>query len=188
MTSPNTVIEPDDALLPGWAVVGARRRAHIERVTTLLDTWAAAIGLAPDEARAWHDAGRWHDALRDADGEVLSTWAGPLASLPANAWHGPAAAARLAAEGEQREDVLDAIRWHTLGYATWGRTGRALYLADFLEPGRSFAAEERAALRDAVPNDFEGSFRQVVRWRLAWTIRDGKPLFPQTVALWNAVR
>lgn len=186
MTSPDTVTHPD-TLLPPWAVVGPRRRAHIERVTTLLDSWAAAMDLAADEARAWHDAGRWHDALRDADDQVLRTWAGPHASLPANAWHGPAAAARLATEGERREDVLEAIRWHTVGHADWGRTGRALYLADFLEPGRTFAAEERAALRHEVPDDLEGCFRKVVRWRLAWALRDGKPLFPQTVDLWNAV-
>ena len=38
--------------------------------------------------------------------------------------HGPAAAARLAREGETRADVLEAIRWHTLGSAHWGRTGQ----------------------------------------------------------------
>jgi hypothetical protein len=61
-------------------------------------------------------------------------------------------------------------------------------MADFLEPGRSFAREERDALAAQVPHDFAGVFRRVVQWRLEWTVRDGKPLFPQSVDLWNAVR
>jgi HD superfamily phosphohydrolase YqeK len=102
--------------------------------------------------------------------------------------HGPAAATRLAADGERRIDVLDAVRWHTVGSSEWGTTGRALYMADFLDPGRAFARAERADLARQVPLNFDGAFRQVVRMRLEWTLREGKALLPSTVTLWNAVR
>lgn len=173
--------------LPDWACVSPKRRGHIERVTALLDAWAQALALRAEEARAWHDAGAWHDALRDAEEEELRRWAGPT-DRPLTTLHGPAAAARLAHDGEERDDVLAAIRWHTLGSADWARTGRALYLADFLEPGRPFLAAERAALASRVPQDFEAVFRDVVRLRLEWTLREGKPMFPETVALWNRIR
>jgi 2-amino-4-hydroxy-6-hydroxymethyldihydropteridine diphosphokinase len=169
-------------------VVSDKRRAHIARVTALLDEWALRMRLPTAEAQAWHDAGRWHDALRDASGDALRRWAGEESDLPEHVLHGPAAAGRLAAEGETRGALLDAIRWHTLGHVTWEPVGRALYLADFLEPGRGFAAAERASLAAQVPDAFEACFRRVVQWRVTWTIRDGKPLFPQTVDLWNAVR
>ena len=172
--------------LPSWAQVSDRRRAHVERVTRLLDHWAAVLRMPAHERQAWHDAGRWHDALRDAPVEVLRELAG--ADLPDRVLHGPAAAARLARDGEGRHDVLEAIRWHTLGSARWARTGRALFMADFLEPGRPFAAHDRAFLAAQVPADFDGVFRQVVRMRIEWTLREGKPLFPGTVALWNEVR
>jgi 2-amino-4-hydroxy-6-hydroxymethyldihydropteridine diphosphokinase len=94
----------------------------------------------------------------------------------------------LAREGETRADLLDAIRWHTVGYAGWSRVGRALYMADFLEPGRQFARADRAFLADHLAHDFDGVFRQVVRMRIEWTVREGKALFPETVALWNHVR
>ncbi len=71
---------------------------------------------------------------------------------------------------------------------TWADTGRALYMADFLEPGRAFARGDRAYLAHLVPLDFAGTFRQVVRTRLDWTLREGKALLGETVALWNAVR
>lgn len=170
--------------LPAWANVSERRLAHIERVTALLDQWSGELGLPPDEAQAWHDVGAWHDALRDAGEHELRTWAGD-APWPVSVLHGPAAAGRLIHDGETRRDVLEAIRWHTLGNPAWGRTGRALYMADFLEPGRPFARAERAFLARHVRQDFEGVFRQVVQLRLEWTLREGKPVFPETAKLWN---
>jgi HD superfamily phosphohydrolase YqeK len=173
--------------LPRWARVSDKRLAHIERVTALLDRWAVELKLPPDETQAWHDVGVWHDALRDADESELREWAREPA-WPVNVLHGPAVARRLAAEGESRQDVLEAIRWHTLGSARWGRTGKALYMADFLEPGRPFSKADRAFLAAHVMTDFDGVFRQVVRTRIEWTVREGKMLFPETADLWNTVR
>ncbi len=173
--------------LPAWAVVSERRRAHIGRVTRLLDVWARALHLDSAEAQAWYDAGRWHDALRDCDEATLRAATGDAES-PFGTLHGPAAANKLESLGEARRDVLDAIRWHTTGSGTWGRTGRALYMADYLEPGRPFAVADRSFLAQHVVLDFDGVFRQVVRHRFEWTLREGKAFFPQTVAMWNAVR
>jgi 2-amino-4-hydroxy-6-hydroxymethyldihydropteridine diphosphokinase len=61
-------------------------------------------------------------------------------------------------------------------------------MADYLEPGRPFARTDRAFLAAQVPHDFDGVFRQVVRSRLEWTLREGKMIFPESVGLWNAVR
>ncbi len=173
--------------LPPWAVVTPKRLAHIERVASLLSTWADAMGIDGAEATAWHDAARWHDALRDAPEEELralvpdSAYTGPML-------HGPAAAARLASEGERRTHVLDAVRFHTVGRSSWERTGRALYMADFLEPGRSFGLADRAFLTTTVPHDFDGVFRQVVRQRIEWALREGNVLYHESVELWNSVR
>jgi 2-amino-4-hydroxy-6-hydroxymethyldihydropteridine diphosphokinase len=102
--------------------------------------------------------------------------------------HGPAAAEKLVLEGERRANVLDAIRYHTVGSPAWDSTGQALYMADFLEPGRSFSREDRAFLSAQVPHDFVGVFRQVVRMRLVYALNEGHSLFPETVQLWNSIR
>ncbi|MFI5248701.1 MAG: hypothetical protein ACHQTF_01960 [Gemmatimonadales bacterium] len=84
--------------------------------------------------------------------------------------------------------MLAEIRGHTVGSVEWGATGRALYMADFLEPGREFAHDERAALAARVPGEFDGVFREVVQMRVRWAVEGGKALAPRTVALWNAIR
>lgn len=176
-----------DLTLPSWAIASPKRREHIARVTALLDRWATTMAIPDAERVAWHDAGLLHDALRDAEEPLLRELT--LDRLaPFEILHGPAAAARLEALGEARRDVLDAIRWHTLGNPAWVRTGQALFMADFLEPGRKFMVAERAWLAQMVPDDFTGVFRQVVKCRLEWSLREGKGLHPETVAMWNAVR
>lgn len=168
-------------------MVSEKRRAHIARVTALLDAWSQALALAPAERQAWHDAGRFHDALRDADAALLRSNA-DQPDRPLGMLHGSAAANWLIRDGESRPEVLDAVRWHTTGHPRWSQAGRALYMADFLEPGRAFMQADRAFLANLVPVRFDAVFRQVVRLRLEWALREGKSLAPQTVALWDVVR
>ena len=173
--------------LPGWAQVSPKRREHIARVVELLRSWTEAMHLPADEASRWIAAGTLHDALRDAPEAMLRTLTGD-GRRPVDLLHGPAAAVRAEQDGERRSEVLDAVRYHTVGSLAWGRTGRALYLADFLEPGRKFLREERAAIAARVPADFDAAFREAVRLRIEWSLQQGGELFPEAVELWNAVR
>jgi 2-amino-4-hydroxy-6-hydroxymethyldihydropteridine diphosphokinase len=173
--------------LPDWAHVTERRRAHIDRVVTLLATWADRMELPNDEATRWLAAGVLHDALRDAPLAMLRALTGD-GSMSQDLLHGPAAAVRAEQDGERRQDVLEAVRFHTVGSTTWNQTGKALYMADFLEPGRSFLTTERAFIAEHVPQDFDGAFRQCVRLKLEWSLSQGGELFSQSVDLWNSVR
>ena len=159
---------------PAWAQISPERRAHVERVAALLAQWAEALQVPATERARWLKAAYLHDALRDA----------PLADGLA---HGPAAAERAAAQGEADRGVLDAVRYHSLGFAGWGDVGRMLYLADFLEPGRHFEAAEREALAARVPRERDVVLREVARRRIAWVLRSGWSLVRETVDFWNAL-
>ena len=160
--------------LPPWAIVTPERRAHIERVVALLAAWAVAR-RAPDGERArWLKAAWLHDALRDA----------PAANELA---HGPLAAERAAREGETDRGVLDAVRYHSLGYAGWDDVGRMLYLADYLEPGRAFDRDFRAALAARVPEDQTAVLQQVAARRIGRVIDGRWPLIRETVDFWNSL-
>lgn len=182
-----TTVDASTLALRPWAQVTDKRRRHVAGVVGLLAAWADAMHVARDERAAWLDAGLCHDALKDAPDAELRALVGN-APYEAQMLHGPAAAVRMERDGERRADVLAAVRFHTVGSPHWERTGRALYMADFLEPGRGFSKRDRAFLAAQVPYDFDGVFRQVVRARLEWSLHEGHSLFPETVALWNAVR
>jgi 2-amino-4-hydroxy-6-hydroxymethyldihydropteridine diphosphokinase len=176
-----------EVALPVWACVSDKRRKHIARVIQLLRQWAQDLKVSDQECARWVRAGTLHDALRDASEEQLRELSGIVGGEP-ELLHGPAVASLLERQGETDAALLSAIRYHTVGSPDWDRTGRALYMADFLEPGRHFTRRDRAFLADQVPHDFDGVFRQVLRARLEHAIHEGYTLFPETVALWNSIR
>ena len=161
------------ALAP-WAEVTPGRRAHIERVVTLLEQWADELRLPPGERARWVRAGYLHDALRDA------ALGGPLA-------HGPAAAARAERDGENDPGVLDAVRYHSTGYAAWDDVGRMLYLADYLEPGRDLDPAERTELVTRVPRQRDAVLVDVAGRRLTWLVESRWPVPAETADFWNAL-
>jgi HD superfamily phosphohydrolase YqeK len=161
-------------MLPSWAVVTAERRAHVERVAALMAEWARVRRVPPAERERWLRAAWLHDALRDA----------PAAT---ELDHGPACADRLMMEGERDQGLLDAVRYHSLGYARWDDVGKMLYLADHLEPGRSFDSATRAALRARMPGERDAVLTAVAGRRIEWIVRSGWLLAPETVAFWNAL-
>lgn len=155
-------------------------------MTSLLAQWADAMDLPASERQCWIDAGRFHDALRDAPMDELRALAGS-GLAEAELLHGPAVAAKLEREGETRRDLLDALRYHSIGWKHWDRVGKALYMADYLEPGRKFEAERRERLRALVPVDFEAAFREVVRGRMAYARQHGFTEYPESAELLAAV-
>jgi len=160
--------------LPPWAVVTPDRRAHIERVAGLLSAWAMPMGVAEGERARWLRAAWLHDALRDAPAETELE-------------HGPRAAVRAAQEGETDPGVLDAVRYHSLGYARWEDVGKMLYLADYLEPGRPFDQQLRRSLAARVPTERDSVLKQVAARRIIWVIESRWPLVRETVDFWNSL-
>jgi HD superfamily phosphohydrolase YqeK len=172
--------------LPDWAEAGEERRAHMRRVAALLGEWAAALGLPESERIRWTAAGWLHDVLREADPDRLRREVPPeLRDLPDGLLHGPAAAERLASDADP--DLLRAIRYHTIGHPDLDRLGRALYLADFLEPARKFEREWRAELRADMPERMDEVLRQVVARRMEHLVGRNTGIRPETAAFWSSI-
>ena len=172
--------------LPAWAKASPERVAHIERVARLAAAWAERMGVEAAERTRWLRAVWLHDALRDAEDAELARWA-PDAPGPRSLSHGPASAARAEAEGETDRGVLDAVRYHSVGYAGWDMVGRVLYCADYLEPGRSFAREWRAELAGRFADDPAGVLLEVAQERVGHLVRSRWPLIEPTVGFWNSL-
>lgn len=172
--------------LPEWSRMGPPRREHVARVVALMDEWAGALGLPEDERIRWRAAGWLHDALREAGPDELRPGLpGALCDLPPLLLHGPAAAERIAGEGDR--EVADAVRYHTIGHPGLGRIGKALYLADFLEPGRDFSREWRTELRARMPHEMDAVLREVLGARIRHLIDERNPIRPETAAFWSTL-
>lgn len=164
-----------------------RRLAHSRRVAAEAAELARLHGGDPSAA---HLAGILHDYSRDLPAsELLSAarrWGIEVGAVearrPGGLLHGPVAAAELAAGGLAPE-VARAIALHTVGAAGMNVLERCLYVADFCEPGREFAAAvevravARASLSDAVA--------EASRFSLLEVIERGRGVVPAALALYN---
>ncbi|MBI4540017.1 MAG: hypothetical protein HY704_10980 [Gemmatimonadetes bacterium] len=187
--APHPIVEAAArGILPAWAEVTLERRGHIVRVVTLLNAWARAAGVALAERTRWLAAGWLHDALRDAPADRLRPWLPePRTDWPPQLLHGPAAAGRLGAEGVRDEELLTAVAYHTLGHEGFGTLGKALYAADFLEPGRRFRSRWRAELRRRMPAEIERVTEEILAARLVNLIERRSTIHRETLAFWNAM-
>jgi 2-amino-4-hydroxy-6-hydroxymethyldihydropteridine diphosphokinase len=174
--------------LPPWSAVGEKRMRHIERVAGLLEDWASVGGLSAEERTRWVAAGYLHDALKEKpEDELRALLAGEDRDLPEPILHGPAVAMMLRREGVDDEELLRALAYHTLGHPELGRTGSALYAADFLEPGRDLKNEWRAALRARMPGEIAAVVKEILAARINFLIEQGRPVRRETVEFWNRV-
>ncbi len=172
--------------LPGWAVVTPERAGHLARVAALTARWADERGVGPAEAARWRRAALLHDALKDADPVEWARWT-PQGDWPRALWHGPAAAAAAERHGESDAGVLDAIRYHSVGWAGWDETGRVVYLADYLEPGRAAERERRDAWIARAAREGTAVLREVAAHRLAGGLARGLPIRRDTWEFWNSL-
>lgn len=172
--------------MPSWARVSRDRMGHIERVAALMGEWAKGAGLAKRDRKRWRAAGFLHDALKGVKPKALRK-AVPeeLRVLPGPVLHGPAVAAKLREEGVEDESVLTAVAWHSLGHPDLDELGLALYVADFLEPGRKLRPRWRASLRDRMPAELEPVTREILRARIEHLMERDRPVRPETMAFWN---
>lgn len=175
-------------VLPEWAQVDRSRYAHMERVAALLKVWAKALGLPKEERRRWRALGFLHDVLKGASAEQLrGVVPEELRGLPGPVLHGPAAAAMLRDDGVEDDSLLMAVSYHTLGHPLLDEAGRALYAADFLEPGRNLRNRWREGLRSRMPQELEAVTKEILGARIIHLVKRGRSVQPETFAMWNTL-
>jgi HD superfamily phosphohydrolase YqeK len=177
--------------------LSGKRRAHVasvaETIGRIAGSWDARDRDAALRAAWLHDAWRSESpaaarAAILAAGEEPDPWATRHAPV---LLHAQAAAVWGRAEaGEADTRVLLAVRHHPTAHPDWDDLGRALYVADFCEPRRPFAASVDAERLIASAASDRGALPavafEVLALRLARSIRDHRPVHPDTWRTWNA--
>lgn len=159
------------------------RQGHIRRVADVMAKLAKIHGLDPDSAY-W--AGYGHDLAREMSRSALlleaSRWnlnVGPEEREEPVLLHGPIAAEWLKAFGVGSDEVYEAIRFHTTGGPGLGRLGKALFVADAIEPGRSF--EKRIFLEKMAYQDLDKAYYAVIEETLTYLESRGITPHPRMV-------
>jgi predicted HD superfamily hydrolase involved in NAD metabolism len=161
------------------------RYAHVLRVARLAERLARAHGEDAHKARL---AGLFHDLARlySAD-RLLEECAARGMAIDAFERDNPIVLhARLGAEfardffGVDDEAILSAIRKHTVAAAEMSRLDTIVFLADGLEPGRTFAA--RARYEALAFRDLDAAMRAVLGATADYLHERGLEVAPQTRA------
>ena len=133
-------------------MVSPKRFGHIRGVASTASALAKRYGADVEKAEL---AGYLHDAMRSYSDEQLLELAGEYGlavddytKRNPSLLHGPVSAAWAQRElGITDEEVLQAIRAHTIGDASMDKLTSILYLSDAMEPGRKYeGVEELRAL------------------------------------------
>lgn len=146
--------------------LSGKRYAHTLRVADAAEKLARVHGLDAVRTRL---AALLHDAARELKpGEYLALaeeWELPLGESEREdpkLLHGPVAAELARRElGVEDEEVLEAVRAHTVGSPGMGSLALAVYVADKIEPARDYPSVGR--LRKLAPEDLQEAATEALR-------------------------
>lgn len=156
------------------------RAAHSLRVACLAAKMSVKYGV---DERAAITAALFHDCAKNlpTDSEYLrgfgppKTWGEVLPNIVHQFSGAYLAETRF---GVKDEDVLNAIRFHTSGRANMSRLEKVVYLADVLEPSRTFAEAEE--LRKLFAEDMEKCLAETLKHILEYLERKGFAVYSLT--------
>ena len=164
-------------------MMSATRWTHVQRVADTAAALARHWQLSESEA---HQAGLLHDcakqlspALVYAQGLNQPTWSEPLYVTYAPVWHafvGPYIAKQK--WGIKNRSVLSAMQWHSTGRAAMRDLDKLLFVADYIEPGRSFPTRE--IVENFAYQDLNLGAYAVAFLKLFFLVRDHRAIHPDT--------
>lgn len=172
--------------------VSKKRFKHMKGVAKTAKRLAEVYGVDPHAAQL---AGILHDWDKDLDNDQirckvkalgLEDHVGPwVAENMPQVVHGPTAAAELARDyPEIPAEVLEAIDKHTTASRSMSDLDKIIYIADALEPTRTFdKADELRAMIGTVSLD--ELYREVYGFWIEALIGMGALLHPSTLEIWN---
>lgn len=97
--------------------------------------------------------------------------------------HAFTGAAVARAEFGADEEVENAVRWHTTGRPGMSLLEKILYLADYIEPTRSFPGLEET--RALAQRDLDAAVFRATQDCVIYNIRKARPIHPITLAAYN---
>ncbi|AVK62397.1 HD domain-containing protein [Lactobacillus sp. CBA3605] len=164
------------------------RYQHCLRVEQTARELAQANGVEPELAAI---AGLLHDYAKQRSAETFIKIIKTRGLNPAllaygnGVWHGVVGAELIKQELHiYNEDILDAIRLHTVGAPYMSTLAQIVFMADFIEPQRDFPGVDDA--RQLTKKSLAAGVRYQIQHTLNYLVTKGAPVYPATLATYNA--
>ena len=171
--------------------LGERALTHCEAVADTAAELADVYGVDPQTART---AGLLHDWAREMTADELLS-AAETHEMEATAadmavpylLHARAGAMEVrAAFPDLPDEIVRAIELHTMGSPEMSDLDKVVYVADMIEPSRSFSGVEK--LRDAVGEvSLDELFVRAYARSMIHLIKKRRRIHPETVEVWNTL-
>ena len=164
------------------------RFLHSKRTADTAEKLCMLYGGDPCKGRV---AGLLHDIAREHGNDEITRLAGTdglgISSIESEypvLLHGRAGAVLAKSEiGIDDEEILDAVRWHTTGKLDMSVLTAVLYVADYIEPGRTHIDNEfRCRIKEM---SLDRLVMEIVRSSIAYCRKKGYSVAEQTFLLYH---
>lgn len=169
-------------------LMGNKRFKHSVNVAEMCLTLAKKFGADEDKA---YTAGILHDCQKEIDKALMLSEAeqsgyyiDPVEKDCFKLWHGIAGAYYVKNILKiTDEDILNAIRFHTVGHADMTVLEKIVFLADMVSAERDYPHVEK--YRAAVLEDLDNGMFQTLRWSVLKTVGLGNTVPVTTLEAYN---
>lgn len=171
-----------------------KERLSKKRFNHSLGVAQAAMKLAQlygEDADKAYLAGLVHDICKEEEPEIqkMLMLEGDMnlsgAELSSKAlWHGPAGAYFIKTElGIDDKDILNAVRYHTVGRASMSRFEEIIYIADLISDDRDY--KDVDSMRKLAFSDFEKAMYEAVCYSISNVVKKRNYIPESTLDLYN---
>jgi len=164
-----------------------QRYIHTVGVMEAAIMLAKRFGADPDKAELaaiFHDYAKFRPKEEMKKIIVEQGYPRDLLEYSPELWHAPAGAFLVEREaGITDPDVLSAIRYHTSGRPGMGLLEKIIYLADYIEPGRSFPGV--AEVRLQAEEELDEALISSIKNTISFLLKKKQPIYPDTFLTYN---
>lgn len=167
--------------------LSTKRFEHTVRVAETAKILAECFSVSVSDA---YLAGLLHDYAKEMPRETLKHYIEEL-QLPKHLmqyhhelWHAPVGAMLLKREYPNlSDDVVLAIYYHTTGRRDMTELEKVIFLADYIEPGRSFPGVEE--VRDLANENLNCAVQRALRNTIIFLATKDAQIYPDTLFAYN---
>lgn len=165
-----------------------RRYRHVLRVEQTALTLAERFNIDKEKvsiAALAHDYAKERSDEEMRDLIISENLELDMLQFGSNIWHGPIGAVLMKNEYQlEDEEILEAIKSHTIGSPTMGEVAQIIYIADYIEPRRSHKGVDKA--RKLAEKDLTKTVSYITRQTLDHLVNRKNKIYPKAVETYNA--